>query len=200
LPRPEGPVGAHLLNYGADEPPAARLELDRVAALLLMTAGIRQPNDDQPRRPVRRWAPTGGNLGSVELYLAACDITGVEPGLYFYQPHEHILARLGPPRAAGAMADFIHAVSPQVQADTPGALIISAGALHRVARKYGAFGYRIINLDAGVALAQSQMVARGLGLKARAVTAWSDDVLEEGLDLQTPAELVTAVLALWGKA
>lgn len=172
--------------------------LHRLAAVLLFTGGFRGAPSREAPNGARRWAPTGGNLGSVELYVAAHHVEGLEPGLYFYEAHEHTLARVRSLASREAALAFIRQACPAAGASSPDAVLVTVGALHRVARKYSAFAYRVVQLDAGVALAQAQAVAHGLGLVAAVVSEWADDVVEEALGLADVAEPVTGLLALRG--
>jgi hypothetical protein len=151
----------------------------------MMTAGLRPNDSTRPaHKPVQRWAPTGGNLGSPELYVAVFEVAGLDPGIYFYQPHEHVLSRIGPaPPPAGNVC----------------ALVFGTGALGRVAQKYGPFAYRVVQQDAGVAFAQLHVVARGLGVRAEMPARWDDNEISTMLGLDTRSEAVTFVARIYGK-
>ena len=194
LIQPKGSTIEHLL---AGRTPATEcLDLNRLASLLLLSAGVKHVDDQTGR--VYRWAATGGNLGSVELYVAVLNVAGLEPGVYFYQPHEHQLARISAVKGPAEVEEFIRQAVPSEIEDMPGALIIGVGALHRVAHKYGVFAYRVINLDAGVAFGQSHLVGRSLGLSTYQVQRWADDVIADRLNLIDAAEAVTGVLMVSG--
>lgn len=200
LVRLAGATLDHLPGGGARGPKAARLGLAELASLLLFGGGIRQEEAPAPHKQVKpkRWAATGGNLGSAELYVAARRVAGLEPGLYFYQPNEHVLARLNHGWDAEEAAGFIRQAVDGEGEGMPDALIITTAALHRVAQKYSSFAYRITNLDAGVALAQMQMVGSSLGLHVRLARQLVDDLLTERLDLLDPGEPVTGALLIYG--
>ena len=194
LLQPQGSTLEHLVAGRARA--SERLNLARLASLLLLSAGVKGVDEKTGR--VWRWAATGGNLGSVELYVAARDVPGLEPGFYFYQPHEHLLARVKAGQGPAEVADFIHQAAPFESEEIPDALIIAVGALHRVAHKYGAFAYRIINLDAGVAFGQLHLVGSSLGLSTHLVQRWDDDVITDRLNLTDVAEAVTGMLLVSG--
>lgn len=194
LVQPKGSTLEHLLAGRAAA--TERLDLQRLASLLLLSAGIKHVDEQTGR--VYRWAATGGNLGSVEMYVAVRDVAGLEPGFYFYQPHEHQLASLSAVQGPAEVEKFIRNAVPCENDDIPGALIIGVGALHRVAHKYGVFAYRVINLDAGVAFGQSHLVGRSLGLSTYQAQRWADDVIADRLDLIDAAEAVTGVLMVSG--
>jgi SagB-type dehydrogenase family enzyme len=161
----------------------------------MTTAGLRgiRKRDNIPQR----WAATAGNLGSVELFLAVRDVEGLEPGFYFYQPHQHSLAMFR--RRAGALEppEFINRAFFNDRAETPDLLVLFTGAFHRVARKYGSFALKLINLDAGVAYSQLQLVARSLNIPCCLGTRWADQLIEDQLNLTPFQEQVTAAVALY---
>jgi SagB-type dehydrogenase family enzyme len=163
--------------------------------MLKTCAGVREtPGEDGP---LRRWAATAGNLGSVELYVVSRRIEGLPTGVYFYQPREHSLAMLKQDVGGGLDPDeFVRRAMFIKEEQLPDAVIILTGALHRVGRKYGPFGYRLIQLDAGASLSQLLMVANGLGLGAQAATAWADDLIEDHLDLERFNEQVTGAIEI----
>ena len=180
----------------APEAGRARRSLDGqdIGAITLMTAGLRQR--PAPERRAQRWAATGGNLGSVDLYLVARKIKGIAPGVYLYQTLDHSLAHLDHGNAADA-AHVLAAAVPEFAVDPPAAAFVFVGAFHRLAPKYGAFGYRLLQLDAGAALSQACLVADGLGIPNAIAARWADDTLENGLGLVPFSEQVTGGLALW---
>ncbi|MGW8975636.1 nitroreductase family protein [Streptomyces platensis] len=178
---PQGPLGADLAR------PVERVELGHLTSLLLRGAGRRE--DPTPARQVQRWAPTGGNLGSVQLHAVAADVAGLEAGTWGYESAAHRLARLSDAADVTKLGEFGGEV-------TPAAVIVLTGALARVASKYSAFAWRVVHLDAGVAIAQMCHIARSMGLAARPLDRWDDLCLAELLDLDLDAEPVTGVLAL----
>jgi SagB-type dehydrogenase family enzyme len=187
----------HILGGGAAmsmEP----LTVDELAALLKMSVGIRDPGTGHNK--LQRWAATAGNLGSVELFVAARRVSGLAPGLYFYQPHEHSLACLDRHSGALDIDDFMRRSLLASSGGLPDVLVLFTGAYHRAARKYGPFAYRLINLDAGAAVSQLHIVAASLGIRSRTVTRWADDLIEHQLNLEPFVEQSTAVVALFRSA
>ena len=162
------------------------LHRDTVGHLLIRIAGLRHGPSGGPNR-VDRWCATGGNLGSVSVYLVARDVAGLEPGIYGFSRAEPALARL-------TWADP-HTPVAGVP-DDAGAALVLTGALDIVATKYGPFAWRILQLDAGVALTQAHRVAAGLGLAVTPAVTWDDDRLAELLATAGDAEPITAVAAV----
>jgi SagB-type dehydrogenase family enzyme len=170
------------------------LSLATLGSLLMMTAGIRRSWSEKPT--VTRWAATGGNLGSVELFAAVRNVDGLPPGYYFYQPREHSLAVVRPHRAQMPIEEFIRESVSCDQPALPEAMIVFTGAFHRVSKKYGPFGYRLVNFDAGVALSQLQFLAKSMGIRAHIACRWADDLIERELSLEPLAEQITAAVLL----
>lgn len=188
---PQGPLGADHAW------PAERVELGHLTSLLLRGAGRRE--DPTPARQIQRWAPTGGNLGSVQLHAVAADVAGLETGTWGYESAAHRLARLSGTADVTQLGTFGRlggGFGESGGEGTPAAVIVLTGALARVASKYSAFAWRVVHLDAGVAIAQMSHVARSLGLVAQPLDRWDDLHLAELLDLDLDAEPVTGVLAL----
>ncbi len=132
------------------------LDAAMLSSLLLRTAGeIRE--DGQRRRLV----PTGGNLGSVNLWVIARQIAGLAPGAYLYDAPRQALDFV---RAVddGALRDALRTDAP-----LPDCLLAGAGGLAKCAQKYQAFAYRLIHFDAGVALAFAHLTAGALGITPR---------------------------------
>ncbi|WP_215059620.1 nitroreductase family protein [Streptomyces sp. ISL-86] len=165
-------------------PPAVE-QLDRAhLASLLMVAAGRKDAAESPRS-VPRWAPTGGNLGSVTLHAVVRNVDGVPAGIWGYDAAAHRLARLPEPLDLA-----------QLEGEDSPAVIVLTGSLSRVASKYSTFAWRIVHLDAGVAIAQVVHTARSLGISARPLDRWDDRKLAAAFDLDLDAEPITGVLEL----
>jgi len=162
-----------------------------LAAILRMTAGI-QP---QSHPGIRRWAATAGNLGSVELFLAVRKVSGLSPGIYFYQAQNHSLA-LFRNYDEPEVARFMQRVARPDFTELPEVLVLFMGALYKLTRKYSHFGYRLLHLDAGVALCQLQLAARSRDHAAQPLHRWADDLVEQELNLNTGQVQLTAVASL----
>lgn len=129
------PVSPDLSEDAEREPGRGRLSLAEVALISEQVAGLRKSADAKRTR----WAPTGGNLGSVQLYWATPDIIGLETGLYFYGAAQHRFSILG---GAAAYDGFLAAL-PRQFSDAAGGFLLFTAALDRVSRKYHANAYRL---------------------------------------------------------
>jgi SagB-type dehydrogenase family enzyme len=173
------------------------LTIDDLATVLMMTAGVRAPEIQGGEK--QRWAATAGNLGSVELFIVVRNVSGLAPGIYFYQADDHSLAAFK--RRAGALDpdEFIRRITGGQAEDLADVLVLFTGAFHRVVRKYQQFGYRLLQFDAGVAMSQLQMVAQALNMNPRVIARWPDDLVEDQLNLATQHQQLTTAVALSGK-
>jgi SagB-type dehydrogenase family enzyme len=109
----------------------------------------------------RRLVPTGGNLGSVSLWVIVRKVTGLTRGAYAYDAPRHALDFVGPVDD-DALRQSLRSTGP-----LPDCLLVGAGLLAKCAQKYQAFAYRLIHLDAGVALGFAHLAANALGLELR---------------------------------
>ncbi|GAA3849147.1 hypothetical protein [Streptomyces sedi] len=190
LPLPAGAFGAERPEGGA------RLDGTVLADLLMRAAGRRQAPGDPPGP---RWTPSGGNLGSVELYLATAGTSATFglpelPGTLFrYDDLGHALVAL---RAEGVPLSV-----PLAETDLPAegteALLVCVAAHARVALKYQGFAHGLCHLDAGCATTQIAAVAGARGLGLRFASHWTEG-LAELLDLIPDRQYVTAVAGLRG--
>ncbi|MGA5555355.1 hypothetical protein [Streptomyces lavendulocolor] len=162
---------------------AGRVGISHLASLLLLAAGRRE--DTRPGPSVPRWAPTGGNLGSVTLHAVVRDVEGVPAGVWGYDSAAHRLARLPDAVDLARLPGTDAAVT-----------FVLTGSLARVASKYSTFAWRIVHLDAGVAVAQLNHVAQSFGLLARPLDRWDDMTLSTAFDLDLDAEPITGVMDL----
>lgn len=146
--------------------PSGTLDAATLAGLLARTAG-KIGTASGPRRLV----PTGGNLGSVALWVIVREVAGLAPGTYVYDAARHALDR------AGGIDEPALAAMLRIDGPLPPALIVGTGALAKCAQKYQAFAYRLIHFDAGVALAFAHFAADALGLALREIPGFDLDIM-----------------------
>ncbi|HYB69376.1 MAG TPA: SagB family peptide dehydrogenase, partial [Candidatus Bathyarchaeia archaeon] len=124
----------------------ARLDLERLAALLFFSAGVTRVKTYPGGGQVHfRAAPSTGALYQTEVYVAAGDVDGLEPGLYHFNPGDFALRRLRAGDWRGAVAG---AAADDPIAEQPAAVILS-GLYWRNTWKYQARGYRHLFWDSG---------------------------------------------------
>jgi SagB-type dehydrogenase family enzyme len=153
---PEGaplPGGASWMA-GPRPLPGQAPDVDQLATLLRVAVGYHQTDAG-----VRRVAPSGGGLGSAELFVVARGVAGLADGVYHYYAQAHRLDRLreaGPAAIAGALG-----IS---EAELPPLLLVGVGNLTKLRQKYGNFAFRFSNLDAGFARLYLYECLSALGL------------------------------------
>jgi len=164
---------------------SARVDLPSLATLLAYTAGEVEEHGQR-----RRIAPTGGNLGSVDLWIIALTVDGLARDIYHYDAPRHTLERVA------AVSDSALESCLGGGEDLPDCIIIGTGDLGKCARKYNAFAYRLIHFDSGVAIAYASTLARyfGLGLLEHSTNSISE--LRELIQLPNKWEFPIPTFAL----
>lgn len=176
---------------------ARQLDVTTFSALLRRVGGLRSLEISSARDRVQRWIPTGGNLGSVQIYPLVRSVSGLRPGVYHYQPLEHALIDLPSSCDETELAALMEQSCPDVDPEFAVALVLT-GALTRVRFKYQSFSYKVVCLDAGVALAQARAVANGYGLHWAVALQWDDWRIADLLGLDPEIEPITGVMLLYG--
>ena len=164
---------------------------EALASLLLSrTAGFRPAEGGTG--PQTRWAPTGGDLGSVELFLLTDGTWPELPGTVFrYDAHAHALVAA---RSDSVPMSSLLETTGMATAGISFAVVFVA-ATWRLASKYGDFSLRLAHLDAGCAVTQFGLLCRDLGLRATTVVP-AAGAFAEHLELTPANELATALVAV----
>jgi SagB-type dehydrogenase family enzyme len=165
--------------------PARPLTAPLLATLLQLAAGRTADGS-------RRIAPSAGGLGSAELFVVVRQMEGLEPGVYHYFAHEHVLERLratSDQTLAGALGVPI--------AELPPVLLVGTAHLTKVRQKYNDFAFRFGHLDAGVTRAFLDDLLRAAGVPYRDLVDARDASIAEAISLPTVGtrNMVTFV---WG--
>ncbi|MGW7133422.1 nitroreductase family protein [Streptomyces bobili] len=182
LPEPAALPGP--LSWGANtDAPCAPLGLRELATVLGRSAG--ESGEGMWRR---RLAPTGGNLGSVRLWVLARDIIGLNRGAYLYEPYDHSL-RFRAPFNDDDLAAHLGTAA------LPACLLLGAADLAKSSQKYHMFAYRLVHFDAGVALAYAHAVADQLRLDVREYPNFTHD-LPQVFDVPQRREFPVPTFAL----
>lgn len=179
---------------GAAPPASAPVNLRTLAGVLRKVAGLRHGPGE---RDSQRWAPTGGELASVELYLiTASELPGLPGTVFRYADltHELIAVRPDPVTLPDALAGTdLAGTDPGGQPAAAALVLVAARA--RLAGKYDTFAHRLSHLDAGCATTQLAVVAAHHGLTVTFGSAW-DERLAQLLELLPDEQFVTALATL----
>jgi oxazoline/thiazoline dehydrogenase len=151
----------------------APVTVEELSELLHRTA--RTVAIEQPDGIIRRPYPSAGSLHELELYLAVGACRGLEAGLYHYRGDEHTLISLGATGPSEAMlADCARAW--QQPGHPPQVLVVIASRLPRLASKYEGYAYRLSLMNAGVLIANLQLVLTDMGLAGAAAGSGDPDL------------------------
>lgn len=143
---------------------AESLKLNDVAQVLWASQGITGSGD-------RRTSPSAGALYPLEIYLVSGNISGLEAGIYRYQPVGHTLARIseGDMRITLAQASLRQ----NAIAKAPATIAILA-VFERTTIKYGERGDRYVHLEAGHTAQNVCLQAVALSLGSVVIGAFND--------------------------
>jgi SagB-type dehydrogenase family enzyme len=169
------------------------IPLPTVSALLAAAYGVTRPATAE--LPPLRTAPSAGALYPLELYLLARRVSGIERGVYHYDPLAHRLERhLERVDPAVELAAF---TNPR-EVEDAAVVVVIAASFWRSRVKYGLRAYRFTLLEAGHVTQNLLLAATASGLGAFAVGGFFDDRVDAllGLDGVDVSSLVAACVGL----
>ena len=191
LPRELDPVAADAL--AAPAPAGARTSLETLAALLYYSAGVtRKKAYPGGGEVLFRAAPSTGALYQTEVYVAAGEVEGLEPGLYHLCPGDFTLRRLrgGDVRQALAVAAADASVARRA------ATLLLTAIYWRNTWKYQARGYRHLFWDSGTLLANLLAVGDALGQAPRVLASFVDAEVNRLLGVDPAHEAALELVTL----
>jgi SagB-type dehydrogenase family enzyme len=194
LPREIDVVAAPTLQALArPSPPAGRLTLPALSALLYYTAGVTKKKTYPGGGEVLfRAAASTGALYQTEVYVAAGDVDGLEAGLYHFCPGDVTLRRL---REGDVRATLADAAGEPALARRAATLVLTA-IYWRNTWKYQARGFRHLFWDSGTMLANALAVGDALGLGPRVLTGFVDGEINHLLGVDAMREAALELVAL----
>jgi SagB-type dehydrogenase family enzyme len=140
-----------------------------------------------------RAAASAGALYPIEIYLAAIEIDGVEPGLYHFSPADLKLRGLRRGDWRGYLAQAA-AMCPALAGAQ--AILVMSAIFWRSTWKYRARAYRYCFWDAGTILANLIAAAHAEGLGTEIVTAFEDEPIERLIDADGEREGAICMVGL----
>jgi len=176
-------------SYGAR--PLSKIEL---GTLLTLANGVREVlRPSAATVAYRRYVPSSGNLGSVEIYPVVLRVEGIDPGIYHFDTIGHHLAQVSP----GYFESWLReAVLFQPELAKAALVLVLTSAFGRLKAKYGPRGYKLGVLDAGHVSQNVYLIATALGLNVCSTAGFIDERLDAALSLDgldTAASLVMAI-------
>jgi SagB-type dehydrogenase family enzyme len=110
----------------------------------------------------------------VDLYLVVNAVAGVAPGAYWYAPQDHTLE---PIRAGEFRNESAYLCLEQPLGGDAAAVIYFLAPLDAVLAAYGNRGYRLANLEAGIAGGRAYLAAYAEGFGASGLTFYDRQVV-----------------------
>jgi SagB-type dehydrogenase family enzyme len=151
----------------------------QLSALLFAGYGVtgRLGLPDEPLEQPLRTAPSGGALYPLDLYVAAQRTSGLDPGLYHFDPLSHALEQLGAPPDLASASPYADLVAEAA------VVLLVAAAFWRSRFKYGLRGYRFTLLEAGHVAQNVLLAATALDLGAVVLGGFYDGRVDQALGL-----------------
>src|ERR1700694_3455182 len=196
LPAEVRQTGVAALSAIAESVPAqtkASPDLEAVAQLLYLSAGITRKRNYPGGELYFRAAACTGALYEVELYLVCSDLANLQAGVYHFAPAEFGLRRL---RAGDYRQVLVEATGGEPAIARAPLAIVCTCTYWRNASKYQARTYRHLGWDNGTLLANLLAVAPALGLPARVVCGFVDTSVNRLLDVDPQREVAFSLVAL----
>ncbi|HEX9764877.1 MAG TPA: SagB/ThcOx family dehydrogenase [Candidatus Acidoferrales bacterium] len=196
LPGEVRQTGVAALSAIAESVPTqtnAAPDLEAVAQLLYLSAGITRKRSHPGGEIYFRAAACTGALYEVELYLVCGDLNNLQAGIYHFAPAEFGLRRL---RAGDYRRVLLEATGGESAVAHAPLAIICTCTYWRNAWKYQARTYRHFGWDNGTLLANLLAVGTALGLPARVVAGFVDANVNRLLDVDPHREVAFSLVAL----
>src|SRR5438876_70089 len=196
LPGEVRQTGVAALSAIAEGVPAqtnAAPDLEAVAQLLYLSAGITRKRNYPGGEIYFRAAACTGALYEVELYLVCGDLANLPAGVYHFAPAEFGLRRL---RAGDYRRFLLEATGGESAIAHAPLAIICTCTYWRNAWKYQDRTYRHFGWDNGTLLANLLAVGTALGLPARVVCGFVDASVNRLLDVDPQREVAFSLVAL----
>lgn len=147
-----------------------------------------------------RTVPSAGGLYPVEIWFAALDVNGLDPGVYRYVPRHDGVARVGDNGMVARLLETFSVPDDQIGISSAAAAFMFVARPWRSMRKYGPRGMRFVLHEAGGIAQNVHLAAAGLGLGTVDCAAYYDDEMHDalGLDGVMTAVVHTALLGWQG--
>ncbi|MGH9259911.1 MAG: SagB/ThcOx family dehydrogenase, partial [Acidimicrobiales bacterium] len=191
-PPADSPTALEVLSGHPPQITSAALDRAVLARLLYFSAGVTRYTNEGERRSWFRASASAGNLHPLELYAACGAVSGLDTGLYHFDPGSFALARVRP---VDVRAHLAHAVGDPALAGTA-VVIVVTGIPWRTTWKYAERGWRHVFWDAGSLLANLLAVAAAHGVPAHLAFGFVDREVSHILGIDGTTECAVAVVAV----
>jgi SagB-type dehydrogenase family enzyme len=168
-------------------------DLEAVAQLLYLSAGITRHRKYPGGEIYFRAAACTGALYEIELYLVCGDLANLAAGIYHFAAAEFGLRKL---RAGDYRGSLVEATASEPAIAHAPLIIVCTGTYWRNAWKYQNRTYRHFGWDNGTLLANLLAVATALGLPAKLVCGFVDATVNRLLDVDSQREVAFSLVAI----
>jgi SagB-type dehydrogenase family enzyme len=172
---------------------SATLDLEAVAQLLFLSAGITRQRKYSGGEIYFRAAACTGALYEIELYVVCGELDGLPAGVYHFAPAEFGLRRL---RGGDYRGVLVQATGQESEIAQAPMIVVSTAIYWRNAWKYQERTYRHFGWDNGTLLANLLAVATAQGLPAQVVCGFVDSTVNRLLDIDTQREVAFSLVAI----
>jgi len=186
LPALSTPLGEALMNRRSSwdfAEPITDGELFQVLRYGLGVSDTKQVSDGKVEFELRmRTYPSGGALYPTMIYVYVHQVTGLDQGMYRYEPYTNRLYLLEAGSFIDEMATLFTSTDPGSNPwyrgqdfSQAGAFVFLAGDFRHQSDKYGIRAYRLALLEAGHAAQNVALVSTALGLTSVTLAGFYDD-------------------------
>jgi len=167
--------------------------LDQLAKVLMMSYGVNRSNEGTNFPRPFRVIPSGGALYPLEIYVHGTRVEGLKPGLYHYDPEDHVFDILRPQDESDQIVPLL---VQQDIAQTAAAIVFISAVFPRSTFKYGDRGYRFVLLEAGHLAQNANLTGQEMGLATANIGGYADRAVDRYLDLDGVNESVIYMMLL----
>jgi SagB-type dehydrogenase family enzyme len=161
---------------------------DELATLLALTSGVQQWIETDDLRLPLKTSPSGGARHSVECYVVARAVKGVNAGVYHYTPDRHALVRIGSAVPIERIRKYVPGSEYFANAS---AMVFFTVMFERLLWRYPyARAYRAALIESGHVCQTFCLTATRLGLAPFSVMALADSIIEKDLGIDGIRESV----------
>ena len=181
------------LTSRPDEGSSAPLDITALTRILFCADGLTRQKRVGTEDYHFRAAPSAGALYSIEVYVSAGEVEGLETGLYHFSPADLRMTGL----RRGDWREYLARAAANRPSIVRASAVIALSAIYwRSAWKYRARAYRYCYWDAGTMLANLLGAAAAEGISGEVITAFEDPALEALLGIDGDREGMIALIAL----
>jgi SagB-type dehydrogenase family enzyme len=169
------------------------LSLHNLSNVLYYSIGVTDRLNYPGGHLLLRAAASAGALYPNDLYVAAINVKGLKPGIYYYHPANHTLTQIGNQQSLHSFS--LASPYPDIRKNASAIIIITAN-FDRTIWKYRERSFRYIVPDAGHILGNLGVVASSVQLPYISTSFFDDEKMKTVLGLSSQDEGVLSLVVL----